>query len=101
LAGTRGAGDFVVAFVTDEQGVVIVAGEPLGFVVHLGAQGARGIDHLETTRRPRLAAYTVGREHRDRALGCLVGLADEHRVGMGPPVSAGIGRRGECRWRPR
>jgi len=38
--------------------------------------GARGIDHFEIAHRHRLVhpcRHTVGREHRDRALGYLVG----------------------------
>ena len=84
LAG--GADDLFVAFVTDQQDVVVVAGEPLGLVVHLGDQRAGRVDHLQAALGGRLVHRRrdpVRGEHHDGAFGHLVGLVDEHGTGLG------------------
>lgn len=84
LAGS--ALHLLVAFVTDEQDVVVVAGEALRLLMHLRHQGARGIDGAQAAfggggvhRR----GDTVRREHEHRALGYLVGLLDEDDTSLG------------------
>ena len=83
---TGGADDLFVTFVTDQQDVVVVAGEALGLVVHLGHQRARGVDDLQAALCGVLMhrrGHPVGREHHDGALGHLVGLVDEDRARFG------------------
>ena len=82
----RGADDLFVALVTDQQDVVVVAGEALGLVVHLGHQRAGGVDDLQLALRGRgvhRRCDAMRGEHHDRALGYLVGLVDEDRAGVG------------------
>ena len=86
---TGGADDLLVALVADQQDVVVVAGEPLRLVVHLGDERAGGVDDLKLAlggagvhgRRD-----AVGGEHHDRALGHLVGFVDEHGARLGQRV---------------
>jgi hypothetical protein len=83
---TGGSDDLLVALVADQQDVVVVAGEPLGFVVHLGDQRAGGVDDLQLPlggRDVHRRRDAVRGEHHDRALGNLVGLFDEHRARLG------------------
>ena len=77
---TCGALDLLVAFVADEQNVVIVAGESLRFLVHLRDQGARRVDRAQVPLGSRVVdgrRHTVRREHEQRSLGNLVGFVDE------------------------
>ena len=81
LAG--GALDLLVAVVADQQDVVVVVGEPLRLVVHLGHQRAGRVDGLQ----PALGGLdvhrrrdAVGGEDHGRALGHLVELLDEDRA---------------------
>ena len=46
-----GALDFLVALVADQQDVEVVAGEALGFLVHLGDQRAGGVDGAQVPLR--------------------------------------------------
>ena len=81
-----GADHLFVPFVADEQDVVVLAGEPLGLVVHLGDQRTGGVDHLQAAGGGRLVhrrRHAVCGEHHDGALGHLVGLLDEHRATPG------------------
>ena len=55
---TGGTDDLFVALVADQQDVVVVAGEALGLVVHLGDQRAGGVDDLQAAVGGRLC--TVG-----------------------------------------
>ena len=48
---TRGALDLFVTLVADQQDVVVVAGEPLGLLVHLGDQRAGGVDGVQAALR--------------------------------------------------
>ena len=80
---TGGALDLLVALVADEQDVVVVAGETLRLVVHLGHQRAGGVDRLQAPVG-RLGVHrgrdTVRGEHHGLALGHLVELLDEDRA---------------------
>ncbi len=85
---TGGADHLLVALVADEQDVVVVAGEALGLVVHLGHQRAGGVDDLQAAGGGGLVdgrGDAVGGEHHDRALGHLVVVVDEDgaRLGQG------------------
>ena len=80
------ADDLLVALVADQQDVVVVAGESLGLVVHLGDQRAGGVDDPQPSlggRRVHGRGHAVGGEHHDGSFGHLVGLLDEHRTGLG------------------
>ena len=46
----RGALDLLVARVADQQDVVVLAGEPLRLLVHLGDQRAGGVDRAQLPR---------------------------------------------------
>ena len=84
LAG--GADDLFVALVPDQQDVVVLPGEPLGLVVHLGHQRAGRVDHLQIAGGRRLVhgrGHTMRGEDHDGALGHLVGLVDEDRAALG------------------
>ena len=76
--------DLFVPFVTDEQNVVVVRGEPLRLLVHLRHQRAGRVDGLAGCAGPgllvHLGRHAVGREDHDRALGHLVVLLDEDRA---------------------
>ena len=81
LAG--GALDLLVALVADQQDVVVVGGEALRLVVHLGDQRAGGVDRLQAALGGLLVHHrgdAVGGEHDGRALGHLVELLDEDRA---------------------
>ena len=87
LAG--GSLDLLVALVTDQQDVVIVASETLGLLVHLGDQRTGGVDGLEAaggSRPMHLWRHPVCGEDDDRTLRDLVGLADEHGATLGERV---------------
>jgi hypothetical protein len=76
----RGALDLLVALVTDQEDLEVVAGEPHGLTVHLGDEGAGGVDGLEATICCALhdgGRDTVGGEDDVRALRHLVDLVDE------------------------
>jgi hypothetical protein len=81
LAG--GADDLLVALVADEQDVVVVRGEPLGLVVHLGDQRAGRVDRLEVARAGllvHLGRDAVRREDDRGPLGDLLVLLHEDRA---------------------
>ncbi len=83
---TGGADDLLVALVADQQDVVVVAGEALGLVVHLGDQRAGGVDDLQLAlggSRVHGRRDAVGGEHHDRAFRHLVVVVDEDRAGLG------------------
>jgi hypothetical protein len=77
---TGGALNLLVTAVADQEDVVVVAGEPLGLLVHLRDQRAGGVDGAQLARG-RLLVHRRGdpvrTEDDDRALGHLVGLVDE------------------------
>src|ERR687891_678815 len=78
-----GPDDLLVPLVADQEDRRLFLGEPTGFQVDLGHQGARGIDHPEpTTGRVlvHLGCHPVGRQHDRGALGNLRLLFDEHRA---------------------
>lgn len=80
---TRGALDLFVAFVADEDDVVVVAGESFGLLVHLGDQRAGRVDGAQAALGSGLVHFgrdSVCREHHDGAFGHLVGLVDEDRT---------------------
>ncbi len=86
LAG--GSDDLLMALMTNEQDVVVVAGKALGLVVHLGDQRAGGVDDSQRPlgrRRVHGWRDAVRGKHHDGALGDLVGLVDENcpRLGQG------------------
>src|SRR5699024_3012686 len=81
--------DLLVTVVTDQQDVVVVAGETLGLVVHLGHQRAGRIDGAQLAVLGRLAHRrrgAVGGEDHQFALGHLVGLVDEDHALFGQGV---------------
>jgi hypothetical protein len=82
---TRGALDLLVTLVTDQQDVVVVAGEALRLLVHLGDQRTGGVDGVQTARGGRSVhrgRHAVRGEHHDRALGDLVGLVHEDHAAV-------------------
>src|SRR5262249_55589940 len=82
---TGGADDLFVAFVPDQQDLVILGSEPARLIVHLGDQRAGGVDRpqpalpggLVHTRRD-----AVGGEHNQSALWDLVGFLYEDRAAL-------------------
>ncbi len=80
---TGGAHDLLVALVTDEQDVEVVAGEAHGLAVDLGDQRAGRVDGLQAQGLGLLVDHggdAVGAEDDGGALGHLVGLLHEHRA---------------------
>ena len=72
-----------MAFVTDEQNVVVIRRVPFGLLVDLCHQRAGRVDRLELAGPGLLVdlrRHAVGGEHDDRALGHLVVLLDEDRA---------------------
>ena len=75
--------DFLMPLVTDEQDVVVLGGEPLRLVVHLGHQRAGRVDGLQLPHLGlpvHLGRDPVRGEHHRPALGDLVELLDEDRA---------------------
>ena len=71
-----GADDLLMAFMADEQDVVVLGREPPSLIVHLGHERARGVDHAEVALLclgPDVGSDPVGREHHHRA-GRYVGV---------------------------
>ena len=80
LAG--GADDLLVTLVADQQDVVVVGGEPLRLLVHLGHQWAGRVDGLQAPGVGLvvdLGGHAVRGEDHDGALRHLVVLLDEDR----------------------
>ena len=78
-----GAFNLLVALVTDQQDVVVLAGKTPRFVVHLGNQGAGGVNGLQPAR---LSLGVDRRRHPVRgeddrfAFGDFVKFLHEHRA---------------------
>jgi hypothetical protein len=71
--------------VADEQDVVVVPGEALGLLVHLGHQRAGGVDGAQVALGRLLVhgrRHAVRGEHHERALRHLVGLVHEDRAAV-------------------
>ena len=72
-----------MALVADEQDVIILRREAPGFVVHLGNEGARRVDHLKAPLfgvRADVRSDPVGREHHHRTGRDVRVLVHEHRT---------------------
>ena len=80
---TGGADDLLVPLVADEQDVVVLGGEPLRLVVHLGHQRAGRVDRLQRARLGLLVDLrgdAVRGEDHGGALGHLLVLLHEDRA---------------------
>ena len=80
-----GADHLFVALVADEQNVIILRREAPGFVVHLGDERARRIDHLKAALlgiRANVRRDPMGGEHHHRTGRDVRVLVHEHRTAL-------------------